>query len=88
MVQRPRPTFPDQARANSGRVDLICVVAAGGRMTGCQIVSEQPERQGFGQAAVASMRQARIAVDPNGPQPGARIRSTISFWNGQGQPPS
>lgn len=88
MAQRPRPTFPEQARANGGRVDLVCAVVAGGRVNNCEVLSEQPVGQGFGRAAIASMRQARIVEDSNGPQPGARIKATISFWNGQGQLPS
>lgn len=88
MAQRPQPNFPEQARANGGRVELVCVVAAAGRVNNCEVLSEQPSGQGFGRAAIASMRQARIVVDPSGPQPGARIKATISFWNGQGQLPS
>lgn len=87
LARRPQPTFPDQARVNGGHVDLVCVVAAEGRVNNCEVLAERPAGQGFGRAAIASMRQARIVVDPNGPQPGTRIKAKISFWNGQGRFP-
>ncbi len=59
---RPTPTFPDRAigRSNWGHVFLSCVALPTGRVEQCQIDSERPENLGFGEAALASARRARV----------------------------
>jgi len=76
------------ARVNAGKVELVCSVAPEGRLHDCDVEAEHPRGQGFGRAAVASMRDARMVVSPGGPRPGHRVRATITFWNGRGQPPT
>lgn len=82
-LERPQPEFPMRARTNRGSVVLICTVTDRGFFTRCQVESETPGGNGFGRAAIASMRHAQIAMPAGGPAEGDRVRGTIAFWNGQ-----
>ena len=56
--------FPDRAlRMNvTGNAVLHCMVASGGALTGCSVVSENPDGFGFGNAALKTA--ASLRVDP------------------------
>ena len=86
-TRRPMPDFPMTARANRGRVHLICTATGTGTVSGCQIESETPAGEGFGRAAVQSMRGARISKGQDSPAAGDVVRAQISFWNGRGDAP-
>lgn len=81
--QHPMPRYPAPAAANgigSGTVSLTCRVEADGRASDCSVVSETPEGQGFGEAALASMETARFSPTlMASATPGARARFTIRF---------
>lgn len=82
-TQHPAPTYPAVAAANgvsSGTVTLSCMVEADGRPSGCTVLSETPEGQGFGEAALASMERARFSPAMLATAtPGAKARFTIRF---------
>lgn len=86
-TRRPMPDFPMSARANRGQVYLICTATGRGTVSGCQIESETPAGEGFGRAAVQSMRGARISKDQDSPAAGDLFHAKILFWNGQGDEP-
>lgn len=77
---RPMPHFPQSALRSgveSGRVGVSCVAQASGRLSDCVVESEYPAGNGFGVAAVASLRAARLK-----PTPGAASRligASIAF---------
>jgi TonB family protein len=63
FARQPAAEFPDRAFADGiseGAVTLKCVAETTGWVSGCEIVAESPAGAGFGQAAVTSMRRARI----------------------------
>ena len=82
-VETPRPYFPQTAardNVESGRVQLECFVRADGLIAACMVLSETPPGHGFGRAALASTRDARLqprSVD--GVATPGRIRFSISF---------
>jgi len=61
-LQRPMPEFPraaQRAGVEAGRVVLTCHVLPDGRISECS-VEEDPAGVGFGAAALASMKDARL----------------------------
>lgn len=63
-ARSPSPSFPELAAARGltrGRVRLSCTVEANGSLTGCSVLEESAEGVGFGQAALAAARRARVA---------------------------
>ncbi|MCS6624805.1 TonB family protein [Roseibacterium beibuensis] len=82
-AQHPAPMYPALAAANGvtgGVVTLTCTVKADGAAADCAVVSEDPEGQGFGAAALASMERARFSPRTlEGTSPGAKARFTIRF---------
>jgi protein TonB len=82
-TQHPAPMYPAVAAANgvgSGTVTLSCMVQPDGSASGCAILSETPEGQGFGEAALASMERARFSPAMLATAtPGVRARFTIRF---------
>ncbi|HYC67334.1 TonB family protein [Brevundimonas sp.] len=78
----PAPQYPEAAaHLGAGFVTVSCVVGQGGRLTDCRIERESHARRyGFGEAALSSMRDARIAPpEEGGPQPGQVFLGTIRF---------
>lgn len=55
--------YPDRAvrMEQSGLATLSCTVTDGGSVTGCRVLSETPERFGFGDAAVKLSRYFRMS---------------------------
>ena len=82
-AQHPMPMYPAAAAANgvdSGTAVLSCVVEADGRASDCTVLSESPEGQGFGDAALASMERAKFSPTlMETATAGARARFTIRF---------
>lgn len=78
-VRRPMGDFPSRAMGRdieSGTVVLNCAIEPNGSVSDCQIVSEYPEDAGFGSAALAGTRAARMnprQVD------GTAVRSRMQF---------
>lgn len=55
--------FPERAASRgieSGRVGLICVAAATGRVDRCSVYEESPAGAGFGQAALRGIRRKHV----------------------------
>jgi protein TonB len=54
--------FPERAMrmGKSGSATLRCLVAPGGRLANCRVISETPEGYGFGQGALKLTRFFRI----------------------------
>jgi TonB family protein len=44
--------YPDQGRGEGGRASVRCQVAVNGALHGCAVLSETPDRRGFGRAAL------------------------------------
>lgn len=82
-VDRPRPNFPWRATRNGageGVVVLSCAVTRAGFMAACEVVSENPEGQDFGRAAVAAAMKARVSPQVVDGEPTAsRITFTVRF---------
>lgn len=77
-----RPTYPDRARERglSGSADLNCTVNPNGSVSGCSIVSETPAGAGFGRAALAAARSARLSPQTvDGVASGGSVRFTVPF---------
>jgi len=59
----PAAEFPASARANGigrGRVELTCRPLTTGLLVDCEVLSETPAGQGFGQAALGATRTAQV----------------------------
>lgn len=86
-AQHPMPMYPAAAAANgvdSGTAVLSCVVEADGSASGCTVLSESPEGQGFGDAALASMERAKFSPTlMETATVGVRARFTIRFRLGE-----
>lgn len=68
------------ARATEGEVTLQCTANRDGQLSGCVIVSEYPEGQGFGEAALKSAGQARLTPRTiRGTPANASVRFTTRF---------
>lgn len=78
----PTPRYPEAAaQVTGGFVTVSCIVGEGGRLTDCRIERESHARRyGFGESALSSLRDARIApAEEGGPQPGQLFLATIRF---------
>ena len=82
-ARQPTVEFPERASARgieSGRVVLNCLVNANGSMSDCNVVSEDPAGTGFGAAAQAGARRARLSPRTvDGAAQGARVNFTVRF---------
>lgn len=75
--------YPERAAEDGigGRAVLSCVVARGGNVGDCVIVSETPQDQGFGRAAMSLSRYFRLSprtVDGQAVE-GARVTIPLTF---------
>lgn len=81
--RQPAAEFPERAASRgieSGRVVLNCLVSPNGSMSDCNVVSEDPAGAGFGSAAVAGARRARLSPRTvDGAAQGARVTFTMRF---------
>ncbi|HWQ85360.1 TonB family protein [Brevundimonas sp.] len=62
-VKQPVPNFPELALrrgVEQGVVVLRCETLVTGEFGACEVVSETPQGAGFGEAALAATRQARV----------------------------
>jgi TonB family protein len=78
----PTPQYPEEAaHLGAGFVTVSCIVGEGGRLTDCRTERESHARRfGFGEAALSSLRDARVApAEEGGPQPGQLFLATIRF---------
>lgn len=75
------PAKAADAGLTTGKATIDCLVGEGGRITGCQVVSEEPSGMDFGPPAV-QIAQA-LSVNPwteeGLPSDGARLRFSIRF---------
>lgn len=80
--RQPTPNYPDAAvQVGAGFAVFSCVTTGDGRLTDCRTERESHHRRfGFGEAAVRSLREARIApADDGGPPAGRLVIGTIRF---------
>ncbi|SFS90445.1 TonB family protein [Brevundimonas viscosa] len=88
-LQEPTPAPPPPAHrldevvveappANEGEVVLSCAVRRSGQMEDCRVESETPPGRRFGEAALRSARQARIARGDRHAG-GERVTFTVRF---------
>lgn len=78
----PEPDYPEAAvRLGAGLVVFSCISAGDGRLIDCRTERESHHRRyGFGDAALKSLRNARIApAEEGGPPAGRLIIATIRF---------
>lgn len=79
----PTVEYPERAMSRgieSGDVVLRCLVNASGTLRDCEVVSESPAGAGFGQAAVAGARRARLTPrTPNDMEEDPRVQFTVRF---------
>lgn len=64
------PQYPETAalrRIPLASVRLACIVPADGRLNECRVLSETPERLGFGRNALVAARNSRVALPENDP---------------------
>lgn len=82
-VRQPAPFFPALAASRGiegGDVTLRCEAMASGELGACEVVRESPPGAGFGEAALASMRQARVRpYSIDGFRTDSRIAFTVRF---------
>lgn len=82
-VRQPAPNFPLRAAARGverGDVVLRCTALATGEVDDCQVVEEAPPGVGFGEAALASMPEARVTPRTvDGVPVDGSIRFTVRF---------
>lgn len=82
-ARQPAPLYPARAARRgieAGQVSLLCQAFASGEIGDCEVLHESPADAGFAQAALASMRQARVTPRRVGETSVAsRIRFTIHF---------
>lgn len=62
----------------AGSAKLQCMVMADGSLQSCKVQSEDPAGKGFGEAALASAKTAKVRADPNRPAAGVLV-SNIPF---------
>jgi hypothetical protein len=76
-VDEARAVYPPEglARRLNGVVRLSCVLREDDRIGGCMILSEAPERMGFGPAAIAASRLRGVRGE--GPDGRARLNERI-----------
>lgn len=79
----PPVEYPERAMSRgieSGLVVLRCRPNAGGTLSNCMIISETPAGAGFGPAAIAGARRARLAPDTvNDIDEDASVQFTVRF---------
>jgi TonB family protein len=80
--QKPAPASVQPVRDSSGgailssvAVTLECTARASGRVEGCKVLGETHPGLGFGEAAIALMRDAEVAPGPRDVQ----FARTIQF---------
>jgi TonB family protein len=77
------PEFPERAISRgirSGRVQLRCVSTPNGSLADCTVVSEDPAGAGFGQAALAAARRARLSPRTvDNAAPGSTVQFPVRF---------
>lgn len=57
--------WPDKAGSlKEGRATLQCRIAAGGRLSDCDVIDEFPQGQGFGRAARGLVKRFELKIDP------------------------
>jgi len=82
-LRQPSIEYPERAQSRGierGRVSLNCAVNPNGSMSDCQITSEEPSGAGFGQAALAGARRARVSPrEVDGAAVGARVTFNMTF---------
>lgn len=82
-ARQPAPFYPEVAARRgieAGQVLLLCDAFASGEVGACEVLNESPTGAGFAEAAVASMRQARVSPrSVDGTPVNSRIRFTIRF---------
>ena len=77
-----QPLFPDEAAKaglKSGSATVDCVLAPGGALTGCEVISESTPGMGFGELAVkvAEVFVANPWTEDGLPADGAHVRMPI-----------
>lgn len=80
--RHPAPRYPEAAvHLGSGLVVFSCIATGDGRLTDCRTERESHHRRfRFGEEALKSLRDARIApADEGGPPAGRLIVATIRF---------
>jgi len=80
--RQPTPNYPQAAlQLGSGFAVLSCISVGNGRLADCRTERESHHRRhGFGEAALRSLRDARIApADEGGPPAGRLVIATIRF---------
>ena len=82
-VRQPMPDFPWRAAGRGveqGDVVLLCTALASGRLAECEVVEESPPGMGFGAAALASTRDARVSPRTiDGVPANGSVRFTLRF---------
>ncbi len=69
---------PTVLAERQGEVRLECTVQDDGRLQDCNVLSERPAGQGFGEAALSAAGQARLEPDALR-APGAKVQYSIRF---------
>lgn len=89
-VRTPSPEYPTVAAANGvteGQATLRCTALANGALSGCVVVEEMPDGQGFGAATIAAARRARLSPRTvDGAAEGASVQFTIRSIAPVGEP--
>jgi protein TonB len=82
-ARQPTVDYPTVAIANAvsaGRVVLRCTANPNGSLSNCIVIEEDPEGQGFAQAAISGARRARLSPRTiDGAAVGATVQFTIHF---------
>ena len=82
-ARQPAPYYPERAvrlGIEAGEVVLVCDAFSSGELGDCEVLRESPPRAGFADAALASMRQARVTPRTVDGMPVAgRVRFTLRF---------
>lgn len=83
-VQAPRPRFPFPVSGRSptlGYVVMSCGVETEGRLTECQIESEQPADYHLGRSVEASLDRARVQLTPTGIASGEPLEGRLILFS-------
>jgi len=59
----------------AGSAKLQCMVMADGSLQSCEVISEDPPGKGFGLAALASAKTAKVRADPARPAEGVLVKN-------------
>lgn len=71
---------PSSSGARFGSVEIECTVLETGAVSDCVVLSERPEGQGFGQAALETATRGRVRLGEGvAPAPGGKVRFTTRF---------